>query len=166
MSAPRSLILERFRRLPRRASDVWQGGMVRARTWIEEPDSSVRRPWAAVWVSLATGMMNVQLSEHGDPTDASLALQTLTDLGLKFMRTRPARLEVGDSTLGAHLAEALADPELSVDLRADLPAVRRVVREMGAMAAPCSSSAAKATVGRRASACAWRSDPTATCRST
>jgi tetratricopeptide (TPR) repeat protein len=130
MSAPRSLILERFRRLPRRSSDVWQGGVVRARTWIEEPDGSLRRPWAAVWVSLVTGMMNVQLSEHDDPTDASLALQTLADLGLKFMRTRPARLEVADGTLGARLAEALADPELSVDLRADLPAVHRVMREM------------------------------------
>jgi tetratricopeptide (TPR) repeat protein len=130
MPPPRSVVIERFKRLPRRSSDVWQGGVVRARTWIEEPDGSVRRPWAAVWVSLSTGMMNVQLAEHDDPTDASLALQTLADLGLKFMRTRPARLEVADSTLGAHLAEALADPELSVDLRADLPAVHRVTREM------------------------------------
>jgi tetratricopeptide (TPR) repeat protein len=126
----RSLIIDRFKRLPRRSSDVWQGGLVRARTWVEEPDGRVRRPWAAVWVSLATGMMNVQLAESSRASDPGLALQVLVDLGLKFARSRPARLEVADGTLGAELAEALADPELTVSVRADLPAVDRVVREM------------------------------------
>jgi tetratricopeptide (TPR) repeat protein len=130
MSPARSLIIDRFKRLPRRSSDVWQGGVVRARTRVERPDGSVRRPWAAVWVSLATSMMNVQLAEDDGAADASLALQALVDLGLKFTRTRPAGLEVADGTLGAELAEALADPELTVSVRADLPAVDRVVREM------------------------------------
>jgi len=102
---------------------------VRARTWIEEPDGSVRRPWAAVWVSLGTGMMNVQLAESAG-ADADLALQVLADLGLKFVRSRPARLEVADATLGARLGEALADPELSVSTRPDLPAVDEVLRAM------------------------------------
>jgi tetratricopeptide (TPR) repeat protein len=130
MPPARSVIIDRFRRLPRRSSDVWQGGLVRARTWVEEPDGRVRRPWAAVWVSLATGMMNVQLAESDRVSDPGLALQVLVDLGLKFARSRPARLEVADSTLGAELAEALADPELTVSVRADLPAVDRVLREM------------------------------------
>ena len=130
MPPPRSLVVDRFKRLPRRSGDVWQGRLVRARTWIEEPDGSVRRPWAAVWVSLSTGMMNVQLAEDDRAADEGLALQALTDLGLKFIRSRPARLEVADNTLGAQLAEALADPELTVSVRADLPAVDRVVREM------------------------------------
>jgi tetratricopeptide (TPR) repeat protein len=124
------VIIERFRRLPRRSNDVWQGGLVRARTWVDEPDGSVRRPWAAVWVSLATGMVNVQLAETEGPSDPSFALQVLADLGLKFVRCRPARLEVADSTLGAQLAEALADPELTVGVRADLPDVDRIVLEM------------------------------------
>ncbi|HEU4463411.1 MAG TPA: hypothetical protein VFS53_00055, partial [Gemmatimonadota bacterium] len=63
MPPVQSVVIERFKRLPRRANDIWQGGLVRARTWVEEPDGSVRRPWAAVWVSQATGMMNVQLAE-------------------------------------------------------------------------------------------------------
>ena len=129
MAPPRSLVIDRFKRLPRRSSDVWQGGLIRARTWIEEPDGGVRRPWAAVWVSLSTGMINIQLEEDDGTADASLALQALADLGLKFVRSRPARLEVADRTLGAQLAEALADPELSVSVRADLPDVNRVVRE-------------------------------------
>jgi tetratricopeptide (TPR) repeat protein len=131
VSPPRSLIIERFKRLPRRSSDVWQGGVVRARTLVERPDGTVRRPWAAVWVSLATSMMNVKLAEdNGAAADASLALEVLVDLGLKFTRTRPAGLEVADGTLGAELSETLADPELTVRVRADLPAVDHVVREM------------------------------------
>ena len=126
----RSVLIDRFKRLPRRSNDVWQGGLVRARTWVEEPDGSVRRPWAAVWVSLATGMINVQLAEDDGAADAGLALQALADLGLKFVRCRPARLDVTDGALGARLAEALADPELAVSVRADLPDVDRVVREM------------------------------------
>src|SRR5262249_61140967 len=50
--------------------------------------------------------------------------------GLRFRGTRPAGLEVADGMLGAELAEALADPGLTVRVRADLPAVDRVVREM------------------------------------
>ncbi|HEU4370794.1 MAG TPA: hypothetical protein VFV05_21440, partial [Methylomirabilota bacterium] len=130
MPPPRSILIDRFKRLPRRSNDAWQGGLVRARTWIEEPDAGVRRPWAAVWVSLATGMMNVQLVQGAADTDH--VLQVLVDLGLKSVRCRPARLEVADATLGARLAEALADPELEVTVRADLPAVDQILRTMEA----------------------------------
>jgi tetratricopeptide (TPR) repeat protein len=128
MPPPRSILIERFKRLPRRSNDVWQGGLVRARTLIDEPDGGVRRPWAAVWVSLATGMINVQLIEGA--ADADHVLQVLVDLGLKFVRCRPARLEVTDASLGARLVEALADPELTVSVRGDLPAVDQVLRAM------------------------------------
>src|SRR6266404_9002013 len=130
MPPARSLLIDRFKRLPRRSNEVWQGGVVRARTWIDEPDGNVRRPSAAMWVSLTTGMMNVDLAPTDDASDPSLALQVLLDLGLKFVRCRPARLEVTDGTLGAWLGEALGDPELSVSVRADLPDVDRAVREM------------------------------------
>jgi tetratricopeptide (TPR) repeat protein len=125
-----SVVIDRFKRLPRRSDEVWQGGLVRARAWVEEPDGRLRRPWAAVWVSLATGLVNVQLAAADDPTDASLALEVLADLGFKFARCRPGRLEVADEALGAQLAATLSDPELSVSVRADLPAVDRMVREM------------------------------------
>jgi len=113
MSDIPSLRIERFKRLPRRTHEVWQGGLVRARTWVEDPDGDVRRPWAAVWVSSATGMINMELAES-DVADPSVALQALTDLGLKFTRCRPSHLEMTDAALGAHLVEALGDPELAV----------------------------------------------------
>jgi tetratricopeptide (TPR) repeat protein len=128
MSDIPSLRIERFKRLPRRTHDVWQGGLVRARTWVEDPDGGVRRPWAAVWVSSATGMINMELAES-DVADPSVALQALTDLGLKFTRCRPSHLEMTDAALGAHLVEALGDPELAVTVRPDLPEVDRVLRE-------------------------------------
>jgi hypothetical protein len=84
-----SVVIDGFKRLPRRSDEVWQGGLVRARTWVEEPDGRVRRPWAAVWVSLATGLVNVDLATADAVSDASLALQVLADLGLKFARCRP-----------------------------------------------------------------------------
>src|SRR5215475_694755 len=122
------LVIERFKRLPRRTHDVWQGGLVRARTWVEDDDGEVRRPWAAVWVSSATGMINVQLAET-DPPDADLALQTLVDLGLKFAHSRPSGLEMKDGALGAELIAALGDPDLDVTVRPNLPEVDRVLRE-------------------------------------
>ena len=128
MSGISSLMIERFKRLPRRTHDVWQGGLVRARTWVEDPDGRVRRPWAAVWVSSATGMINMELAES-DIADPDVALQVLADLGLKFTRCRPSHLEVTDAALGARLVEALGDPELAVTVRPDLPEVDRVLRE-------------------------------------
>ncbi|MET0485503.1 MAG: hypothetical protein ABW216_07390 [Candidatus Rokuibacteriota bacterium] len=128
MSGIPSLMIERFKRLPRRTHDVWQGGLVRARTWVEDPDGGVRRPWAAVWVSSATGMINMELAES-NVADPDVALKVLTGLGLKFARCRPSRLEMTDATLGAQLVEALGDPELAVTVRPDLPEVDRVVRE-------------------------------------
>src|SRR5258708_10393354 len=130
MPPVRGPLIERFKRLPSRSNEVWQGGVVRARTWIDEPDGNVRRPSAAMWVSLTTGMESIDLAPTDDASDPSLALQVLLDLGLKVVRCRPARLEVTDGTLGAWLAEALGDPELTVSVRADLPDVDRAVREM------------------------------------
>jgi tetratricopeptide (TPR) repeat protein len=130
MPPARSALVDRFKRLPRRPNDVWQGGMVRAPTLIDEPDGGVRRPWAAVWVSVATGMTNVELAETDDASDWRLALRVLADLGVKFVKGRPGGLEVADPALGVWLAEALDDPELAVSMRDDLPEVDRVMREM------------------------------------
>ena len=125
-----SLLIDRFNRLPRRSADVWQGGVVRARTWLEEPDGGIRRPWAAMWVSRATGMINAQLLEANARPDLDFVLGALVDLGLKFTRSRPAGLEVADEALGRRLAEALGDRELTVSVRPDLPDVDHAMRAM------------------------------------
>jgi tetratricopeptide (TPR) repeat protein len=128
--ASQSLLIDRFNRLPRRSTEVWQGGVVRARTWIDEPDGGVRRPWAAMWVSRATEMINVQFLEADGAANPDVVLAVLLDLGLKFTRSRPAGLEVADEALGARLLEALGDRELTVSVRPDLPDVEHAMREM------------------------------------
>lgn len=128
--AVRSPVTERFKRLPRSSSDVWQGGVVRARAWVEEADGSVRRPWAVVWVSLETGLINTELLPSEHAADPAVVLGVLAGLGFKFARCRPARLEVADAALGAWLGEALGDPELTVTVRADLPDVDLAIRDM------------------------------------
>jgi tetratricopeptide (TPR) repeat protein len=120
--------IDRFRSLPRRPDDTWQGAVVRLRAWIEEPDGALRRPRAAVWVSLATGLVNVAVETPEAEPDATLALRALVELGLRFAKGRPARLEVADEALGASLRAGLEDAGLAVHVREATPAVHEMVR--------------------------------------
>lgn len=89
-----------------------------------------RFPWGGVWVSLESGLTNVTLEDGQTPPDWTLALDSLVELGLKFARSRPARLEVVDETLGQRVAAALGDPELSSSVVGDLPVAKRMLRAM------------------------------------
>jgi tetratricopeptide (TPR) repeat protein len=127
MGSVSSLAIGRFMRLPRRSTETWQGGLVRMPVWIdEEGGGAPHRPWGGVWVSLESGMVGMQM---GAGPDWTVALEAMLDLGLKFTRTRPARLEVTDAALGARIVEALGDRELSVSVVADLPDAAARVRE-------------------------------------
>jgi hypothetical protein len=58
LTVPLSLALGRYKQLPQRAGDVWQGGLVRLPVWIDhptDPDGEPFRPTGALWVSLRTG---------------------------------------------------------------------------------------------------------------
>lgn len=134
MGAIPTLLIDRFRRLPRRSSEAWQGGFVRLPDWVDAgPDGKPYRPWAAVWVSLTTGVMNVKIDPAPGARDWTVALDALLELGLKrgFAGCRPARLEVADEPLGRQIADALGDPELGLAVVDALPAVRQVLRQMG-----------------------------------
>jgi len=125
--------IQRFRRLPRRRDERWQGGVVRLPAWVERgPDGKPYRPWAGVWVSLNSGRINVKLSPAPGVHDWTLALDALLEFGLKrdFAGCRPAELEVADAELGTRLLEAIGDPELSYAVTGDLRAVRRALVAM------------------------------------
>lgn len=50
MSQISSLIIERFKRLPRLSNDRWQGGLARLPSWIDRgPEGKPYRPWAGIW---------------------------------------------------------------------------------------------------------------------
>ncbi|MDR7521220.1 MAG: tetratricopeptide repeat protein [Armatimonadota bacterium] len=128
-----SRALERFKRLPRRSDDRWQGGLVRLPTWIDGgPDGKPYRPWAGVWVSLQSGFAHLKLESEPGAHDWTLALDALVEFGLKRELTgyRPGALEVADGDLGACLLEAIGDRDLAIAVVGDLPAVRRVLAEM------------------------------------
>ncbi|HLC40728.1 MAG TPA: hypothetical protein VJO34_03765 [Methylomirabilota bacterium] len=128
-----SLIIERFTRLPQRSGECWQGGLLRLPTWVEEgPGSRPYRPWAAVWVSLATGQVNVKMEPKQGARDFTLALEALLEFGLKgsLAGCRPGRIEVADEELGARLLDALGDREIRLTVVPDLQAAKAVLAEM------------------------------------
>lgn len=130
LAIPIPLALSRFRRLPQRAGEVWQGDIVRLPMWVEhqaDPDGAPFRPTGALWVSVRTGLVHLDLAKEGEQAAADLALATFLEFGLKWakgLEGRPARVEVRD----AHLRDALAGPLAILDtalaLVDHLPAVR------------------------------------------
>jgi hypothetical protein len=133
VAQPSSLALARFRRLARRSRDIWQGGIVRVPLWVDGPDGTPYRPWGGVWASLETGLVNVKLGES-NTGDATLAVDALIELGVKFAQTRPAAIQVTDPALGEDIARALDDPELQVLVVPRLDAVKPLLERMAAEA--------------------------------
>jgi len=128
-----SLTIERFKRLPRVSSEVWQGGLVRLPTWVDDaPDGRPYRPWGALWVSRTSGTIHLKMESEPVVPDWSLAFEALLEFGLKHRRAgcRPAGLEVRDEVLGGRLHEALGDKDLTVTVSPSLPAIRSVLSEM------------------------------------
>lgn len=133
MSQVSSLIIERFKRLPRRSGERWQGGLVRLPTWVDRgPESKPYRPWAAIWVSHSTGLVHLKVEPEPGAHDWTLALEVLLEFGLKAKLAggRPESLEVADEGLGARLLGALGDRDLGLTVSSDLPAVRQALAAM------------------------------------
>ena len=130
--SPTPLVLGRFKQLAQRTSEVWQGGLVRLPTWIEnpvDPDGPPFRPVGAVWVSLRTGRMNLQLPADGRTASTDLALACLLEFAAtesKQLGGRPARIEVRDTALKDLLEVSLAGTGTDIVVLDDLPAVTAV----------------------------------------
>ncbi len=132
--SPTSLTLARFKRLPQRAGEVWQGGIVRFPIWAEDPadpDGAPLRPTGVIWVSLRTGLVHAALAKAGQEATPELALATLLEFGLKRAKElegRPARIEVRDPVLRDALAAPLAALDTGIVVVEDQPAVRDALR--------------------------------------
>lgn len=142
---PTSLALGRFKQLPQRTSEVWQGGLMRLPTWVENPDDpqgDPLRPSAAVWVSLRTGHVNVQLPPDGRAVSAETALSALFEFAAKETKAlggRPSRIEVRDAELKDALEAALGGTGTAIVTVDDLPAVREVLRNFERVDSPVPS---------------------------
>ena len=83
------LALGRFNRLPQRAGEVWQGGIVRFPMWVDnqtDPDGPPFRPTGALWVSRRTGLVHLDLANEGEQATPELALATFLEFGLKWAK--------------------------------------------------------------------------------
>ena len=135
LAIPIPLALGRFKRLPQRAGEVWQGDIVRFPMWVEDqidPDGPPVRPTGVLWASVRTGLVHLDMA-NGDEPAADLALATYLEFGLKWakgLEGRPARVEVRDASLRDGLAGPLATLDTTVALAEDLPAVREALQNL------------------------------------
>ncbi len=135
-AAPIPLALGRFKQMPQRSAEVWQGMPVRLPAWVDnpdDPDGPPYRPWVVFWRSLRTGLIHFGMSEERGGWPADLALSSLFDFGAKWGRQlegRPGRIEVSDARLRDAIAPVLATIGTPVELVDDLPAVREALEEL------------------------------------
>lgn len=138
LSIPTPLALGRFKRLPQRTGEVWQGDIVRFPMWVShqtDPDGPPFRPTGVLWTSMRTGLVHLDMASGNESAPADLALATLLEFGLKWAKAlegRPARVEVRDASLRDALAGPLATLDTSVALVDDLPAVREALQNLEA----------------------------------
>ncbi len=136
MATVSSLALGRFRLLPQRTNEVWQGGLVAMPMWIDNPADPARptRPTGAIWRSLRSGRIHAALVAEGDdaPTVALDALIEFARNESKLDGSRPSRVEVRDPALRDFLDAALAPTNTSVVLVPSLPAVDEALKDLEA----------------------------------
>ena len=138
LAIPIPLALSRFKRLPQRAGEVWQGDIVRFPMWVEhqtDPNGPPFRPTGVLWVSMRTGLVHLDLAKEGEQATSELALATFLEFGLKWakgLEGRPARVEVRDASLRDALVGPLAALDTRIALLEDLPAVREALYNLEA----------------------------------
>jgi tetratricopeptide (TPR) repeat protein len=138
LGIPTPLALGRFKRLPQRAGEVWQGGIVRFPMWVDnqtDPDGPPFRPTGVLWTSLRTGLVHLDLANEGEQPTAEMALATFLEFGLKWskgLEGRPARVEVRDASLRDALLGPLTALDTTIALVEELPAVREALHNLEA----------------------------------
>lgn len=76
------LAFGRFKQLPQRMGEIWQGGLVRLPAWVDhptDPEGEPLRPTGALWVSLRTGLIHLALPPEGSTVTPEFALSTLLE---------------------------------------------------------------------------------------
>jgi tetratricopeptide (TPR) repeat protein len=135
---PASLALGRFKQLPQRTGEVWQGSIRRLPAWIADPadpDATPYRPLGAFWLSLRTGLIHMELADPPDMPMPEFALAGFLAFGLKWAKAldgRPSRVEVTDPDLRDALQPYLASLNTSVVIVPEQPRLEEAFREMEA----------------------------------
>lgn len=123
--------LDRFKRLPQIANDIWQGALVRLPVWVGAPGKA-QRPSAALWVGLKSGQIKMGLPAKPGEAGLHLVLDALTatgpDQGLQGHR--PGQLWVTDPELAQYLKTNLADPDIRIEVVDNDMPIRAVLDHM------------------------------------
>jgi tetratricopeptide (TPR) repeat protein len=137
-STPLPLALARFRQLPQRSNETWQGGLVKLPIWIDNPhdrQGPPYRPTGALWVSLRTGLLHLTLPDPGIDATPAFAVKALIEFGLKESKRldgRPSVVEIRDSQLEPALTATMSPLNTSVRLVREMPAVDDTLRNFEA----------------------------------
>jgi tetratricopeptide (TPR) repeat protein len=128
-----NLQVERLKRLPQRADDTWQGGLVRMPAWVTGEGPKPFRPVSAVWLSLQTGLLHMS-PETRRPEDADFAMALDAVAGFAANEAlagyRPGKLEVKNPALAEHLSGLLAEVGIRVECCGRLLALERVLQDL------------------------------------
>jgi tetratricopeptide (TPR) repeat protein len=139
-TTPLPIALGRFKQLPQRSNEVWQGGLVKLPAWIDnphDPGGPPYRPTGALWVSLRTGLLHMALPDAGEAATPELALKALIEFGLRESRGlngRPSVIEVRDPQMRDALSGPLSALNTTVALVEELPVVAGALRSLEAAA--------------------------------
>ena len=139
-SIPLPIALGRFKQLPQRSNEIWQGGLVKLPAWVDNPRDPAGppyRPTGALWVSLRTGLLHAAFPEEGNAGNADVALRALIEFGLKESKRlagRPSIVQVRDARLAEALSESMTALNTSVMVLEELPAVTEALQSLEAAA--------------------------------
>jgi hypothetical protein len=120
-------LVARFRQLPVLAREVWQGAVVRMPAWIDSDDGGEPfRPFGALWVSLSTGRMGIELEPARDAHGPELLVAGLLRFARdekKVLGGRASRLEVPGAEARDYLVQALGGAGTDIAVVPGLDAV-------------------------------------------
>lgn len=115
-----------FWELPQKPDAVWQMDLVLLPMWGKSEEGEEARleiAWTAFCLEVPGGA--VGMSRFAPEREPGLGLDVLSAVARSSLH-RPGRIEVSDPTLAEDLREVLASSEIEIDLRDELPELRRV----------------------------------------
>jgi len=125
-----NLLVERLKRLPQSAGEIWQGGLVRLPGWVKEEGCNPYRPWISGWVSTRTKL--VHMSEPAKDKDLERVLVSLVDFACnpELAGYRPTGVDVRDGRVADYLRERLAEAGITVEQRKTLYTWDRILEKL------------------------------------
>jgi tetratricopeptide (TPR) repeat protein len=125
-------LIERFKSLPQRPDETWQGGLVPMSGWVSGEEGTPYRPIMPLWVAVRAGKVHCGDLLRPDEANLAAAVEALLNYACEneFGGYCPGRIEVADGSLAERLSGLLIDTSIEVRLLERLDAVEQVLEEM------------------------------------